>query len=362
MTRTRPRRTWGIGTAAALSIALALSACSGVASGDTVTLTVSHGLSAEHPASQAFTTFTDDVTERTGGDVEFEHTYEGGVCTVNEGLDCVSNGTVDIALMATVDSPELSLINVSSLPFQATDLQAATDAHVQLQAEDPDFEEELQSRSARALLYAPGAPPVIALKDPIESFDDLSGLSLRAGGSMATVVEAFGGNPVTIGAAETYESIERGVVSGAVLAFDTIVDMRLHEVAPYVYDIGAYVGLYAMTSYMMNEESWDRLSSEAQEVMSETATEVSASIIDEHFLPSWAAACEQAKEGGAAIEKVEETPSLRTWVNDGLQDQHNLWLANASSLDNPDEALRAYVERYDELKGEPTPPAHETCS
>ncbi|MGJ9413216.1 TRAP transporter substrate-binding protein [Aeromicrobium sp. CF4.19] len=357
--RTRSRRSAG---GLIVATALVVSACGGVAADDSVTLSVNHGGSADHPLSLAFVEFADAVTERTGGEVEFEHTYEGAICAIPEGLDCVSNGTVDIGYMAALNSPELSLVNVSSLPFQATDIQAAADAHNQLQADDDAYSAELEGRGVRSLFYVPSTPPVVALKEPIDSFDDLSGLSLRAAGSMASAVEAFGGNAVSLGAGESYESIERGVVSGAVLPIESIVDLRLHEVAPYVYDIGEYVGLYVMSAFMINENTWESLSPEAQEAMTDAAAEVGSAIVDDHILPSLEGYCETAVDEGATISEIEQTAVVDQWVEGTRQELLDGWIADASSLDDPQASSRAYLDIYGQLEGAPTPPTHEICS
>src|SRR5699024_10670648 len=110
------------------------------------TLVVNYPVSEDHSQTQAFLSFAEEVTERTDGQVTFEHHFNAALCALPEAIECASNGTVDISFATHAYTPELALANLSSTPFVSTDLQAAADAHNQLHAEDPAYAAEFDDR------------------------------------------------------------------------------------------------------------------------------------------------------------------------------------------------------------------------
>ncbi|SFB13066.1 TRAP-type C4-dicarboxylate transport system, substrate-binding protein [Amycolatopsis marina] len=344
---------------------LVASGCSGESSGpgDTVTLSVSHVVSEDHGFSEAFGAWAEQVTTQTGGAVEFEHFYNSALCQLPQAVECIGNGTADISFVTHAYTPELIQQNLSSVPFLAHDLQAASDTHNQLQETSDAYRKEYDDRNVEVLFNFTNSPPVVALKEPIDDFADLSGKSLRATGSMAAAMEAIGANPVAVGPSEIYESVERGVVEGLVLPLETIVDFRLHEVAPYIYDIGEYVGIYAMSMFGMNQDTFQGLPDEVRQIMATASTDISTRIVEEWVLPWNAKTCATAMENGGEINAIGPREVGEDWARRGAEQQRQAWIDSANGkIDNPEAAFDEYVNLYAELSEGNTPPTHQICA
>jgi TRAP-type C4-dicarboxylate transport system substrate-binding protein len=85
-------------------------------------------------------------------------------------------------------------------------------------------------------------------------------MRLRApSAAQAKQIEVMGGVPVAMPITQVYQSLERGVVDGAMLPFSTIVDFRLGEVAKSYTIAGP---LFGRSSFLiaMNKKKYDSLS------------------------------------------------------------------------------------------------------
>jgi TRAP-type C4-dicarboxylate transport system substrate-binding protein len=72
-------------------------------------------------------------------------------------------------------------------------------------------------------------------RKPIRSLDQLDGTIVRSVGAITThMIDAFGGKPVFIAPAETYQAAERGVVDGLNMGVATVTSWKMWEVMPYM--------------------------------------------------------------------------------------------------------------------------------
>ncbi len=98
----------------------------------------------------------------------------------------------------------------------------------------------------------------------IQTLDDLKGMRMRApSAQQAKQLEQMGAVPVAMPITQVYQSLERGVVDGAMLPFSTIIDFRLGEVAKSYTIPGP---LFGRSSFLiaMNRKKYDSLSPAAR--------------------------------------------------------------------------------------------------
>jgi TRAP-type transport system periplasmic protein len=98
----------------------------------------------------------------------------------------------------------------------------------------------------------------------IRSLADLKGKRMRApSAAQAKQLEVMGAVPIAMPITEVYQSLERGVVDGAMLPFSTIPDFRLGEVAKGYTIAGP---LFGRSSFLvaMNKKKYDSLSPKAR--------------------------------------------------------------------------------------------------
>jgi TRAP-type C4-dicarboxylate transport system substrate-binding protein len=167
-------------------------------------------------------------------------------------------GVVDaVFTLPGYTSPAFPRTQMIELPGLKPDGVAATNMMWDLL--DPYLAPEYEGTKVIALWGAEDAG-LISRAKPIRSLDDLKGMRMRApSASQAKQLEVMGAVPVAMPITEVYQSLERGVVDGAMLPFSTIPDFRLGEVGR-VYTVAG--PLFGRSSFLvaMNKRKYDSLS------------------------------------------------------------------------------------------------------
>jgi TRAP-type C4-dicarboxylate transport system substrate-binding protein len=167
-------------------------------------------------------------------------------------------GVVDLVFtLPGYTSPAFPRTQMIELPGLKPDGVAATNMMWDLI--DPYLAPEFEGTKVIALWGAEDAG-LISRGKPIRSLDDLKGLRMRApSAAQARQLEVMGAVPVAMPITEVYQSLERGVIDGAMLPFSTIPDFRLGEVGR-AYTIAG--PLFGRSSFLvaMNRKKYDSLS------------------------------------------------------------------------------------------------------
>ncbi len=103
---------------------------------------------------------------------------------------------------------------------------------------------------------------------PINTPDDVKGLKMRVIGSPVYLAAftALGATPVSMAPSELYLALQQNVVDGFEYPMPDLIDAKLYEVSKY-YSLDEHVTDFFMVG--MNKGSWDRLSSEQQQILSQ---------------------------------------------------------------------------------------------
>ncbi|MCL1817037.1 MAG: TRAP transporter substrate-binding protein DctP [Clostridiales bacterium] len=244
-----------------------------------ITLRVADHLPPEHPYMfNGSVTFMNLIEERTGGRVTFEHFPAEQAGAMRDQMNMVQTKIVDIAgSPASIFADQVPLSNVVNLPGWQADTIQLTKAYYDL-ATDPDsaiYKNDFAKNKVR-MLYC-GCFPLYQIqtsKFSVKSMGDLAGKRIRSsGGSMELVLKALGAVPISIPPTELYESMQRSTIDGMYSPQESIVPQKLHEVTKYStanMDLNAFIMLW-----VINEEVWQSLPSDIQQILSDTAKEVS---------------------------------------------------------------------------------------
>ncbi len=102
-------------------------------------------------------------------------------------------------------------------------------------------------------------------KEPIRNLEDLKGKRLRLSGlEQGKVLEALGGNQVSMAGQELYQALERGVIDGAEFSTPNVdVSAGMHQVTEYWSTPGWHQSSSTF-GVMINKNAWDQLSEETQ--------------------------------------------------------------------------------------------------
>ncbi|MGH8680131.1 MAG: TRAP transporter substrate-binding protein [Burkholderiales bacterium] len=212
---------------------------------------------------EVITPWAADVAKATNGEVKvtlYPSLQLGG--KPPELVRQVVEGVVDVVFtLPGYTSPAFPRTQMIELPGLKPDGPAATNMMWDLF--DPYLLPEYEGTKVIALWGAEDAG-LMSRSKPIRSLDDIKGLRLRApSAAQAKQIEVMGGVPVAMPITQVYQSLERGVVDGAMLPFSTIPDFRLGEVAKSYTIAGP---LFGRSSFLiaMNRKKWDSLSASSR--------------------------------------------------------------------------------------------------
>lgn len=353
--KNRARR--GIGViAAGAALALGATACGGEASGggegETFTLTYATFVGADHPTARAYQQWADLVEERSEGRVTFESHFDGSLCAAGEIASCVSSGTADFGFVIPGYEPaSFPLSTFNAIGFITNDLQAPVDAFGDMYAESEEIRAEFEDQELHLVYSTASYPYLIASNKEVSDLDGLNGLSLRSSGDMSGPLSELGINPVSITIAESYESIERGVVDGISTALDGLVDAGLQEVTPYIYDIGEYSGNGMLHHMVANRGVWEGLSPEIQEIMATAGEEVGGSFFDE--FDETEKHCEMLEEAGSEAFAIGPDAEGAKWAESAQKQQIDEWVGRAGAVNSDPKAIfDDYVQRIEAIEEE----------
>lgn len=215
-----------------------------------------------------------EVTERSGGRVQFDTFHAQSLLSTTELLDGASRGISDISFVASGYFPtELPMTTLMEMPYLANSAEALTMTALQMYREFDELREEFEKNNLVLLVYLSGEPAIMASREPWHGLDDIKGKRIRAFGLINQVLEALGAAPVALPAPEIYASMERRVIEGfSGFPANLVPAMSLYEVADYIIDYGA--GTYAMVSIVMNKARFDGLNAKTQSLLIDTFEEL----------------------------------------------------------------------------------------
>ena len=236
----------------------------------------------------------DYIEEATSGAITFQ-TYVGGtLCTMAEEFSYVQSGAIDLAcVMQGMASSAMPLWQIGALGLDAesgveifnyvANENEETSALMQAQAEEA---------GVHAFGYNIGDYNGIVCKSYASTLSDLDGRAFGIPAQGASVYEALGMSTVTCETSDAYESLSRGVVDTFCAGISSIVNMNLCEVAESCIVITATGGTGII---MLNDETWNSLTQEQQEIFDAAYEEALAYMIEQYdtvLMPEYEAAIE----------------------------------------------------------------------
>lgn len=261
----RSRRTLALagGLAAA---ALTVSGCAGIqnsaggdAGGDSVTFTLATGAQAGTPNAAVQDWFLDRVEEVTEGRISFERTATEALCKAAEVADCVRDGRAQIGVTVPDYTPQyFPSTSMVSIPFLSQNSQAIMQSIYDLHTDYDPAIAVMDGNNLHHVATWPVGRFLLGSREPLTAAEQFAGLQMRASGPIIQqVLSDAGANIVAITAPETYEAVERGVVSSIGGAIDFPVNYKIMELLPYWSDPG--VGQYSTFGMWVSKDAYDSL-------------------------------------------------------------------------------------------------------
>lgn len=167
----------------------------------------------------------------------------------------------------------------------------------------------------------------------------MRGLKLRTPAPVVTeALDLLGAVPINKPASEIYELSSTGVIDGAIIPLDSMVDFKLDTVLKRVLTVpGGMVSTVIL--YPINKDSWARISEADQKAILEVSGDALSKRAGEVLEQQLATARTALEKSGVAITVPDET--FMTALHEKTDPVRQNWItkAGAAGLQNPDEML-----------------------
>ena len=211
--------------------------------------------------------------------------------------DMVRNGVADIVWTAPGYSPgKFPRVEALELPFMLPyGGKAGND--VIWQYYEQYAQDDFKPYKVLAL-FGDGGMDVHTRENPVKTLQDFQGLKLRASSrTTAKTIEALGATPVSMPPAQMTEAIGKGVVDGAMAAWEVVPPTKLNEVTQHhSVQQGQPAFSYTVLSMLMNKRKYDSLAPDLKAILDRN----SGKVLVERFASAWDQAITAARAGTPA--------------------------------------------------------------
>ncbi|RAH97270.1 C4-dicarboxylate ABC transporter substrate-binding protein [Acuticoccus sediminis] len=289
-----------------------------------VTASAAENLSYAHfmPATswqqdEMFQAWADAVAEESGGELGVTVYPAQTLGKAPAGYDNARMGVADIAwTVQGYTAGRFPLSQIIELPGLFDTAEVGSCAFQKLYdsgALDAEYED------THVLFVHTHGPGQLHTRDtPVSKIADLQGLKLRRPTAViGTLLSELGAEPVGLPAPQIYESLQRGVIDGYMITWESTTSFRLAELSKYHTDFGFYALAFVTT---MNKDKYESLSPAAKAAVdansgmkwslvagrgydkadAEALAEIEESSevlkISDEELPEWQAAADRATE------------------------------------------------------------------
>jgi len=192
------RRTYLKGLGFALAAGAALGFGHGPAKAEE-TLIFATYFSEVYSASKAAIWMMDEITKRSGGEIQFETYWSSSLLKAPDLFPGLQSGAADIVIGAPhgYNVREYPLANVV-MPYITNRADALTRAWQDLYRNNAAFRKEFESKGAKVLFSLAWAENTVWSRKPIAKVDDLKGLKIRAVPTISDALQKLGATPVAL--------------------------------------------------------------------------------------------------------------------------------------------------------------------
>jgi TRAP-type C4-dicarboxylate transport system substrate-binding protein len=222
-------------TSAPATSAPATSAPATTAKPAAIELRLAHAWATNHLMHIVISKWADDVNKATEGRVKITIYPGGALSTAAQLYDTAATGVADMSWMLHGYTPgKFPATSVIELPFMGNSALNSTRILWDLMAKYPQFAQEHQNVK---ILYIWGIDngQVMTTNKSVKTMADAKGLKVRVGSaSQSPMAEAIGATPVLMNISDLYDSLQKGVINGALLGHSAIKTFNLKDIVKYM--------------------------------------------------------------------------------------------------------------------------------
>lgn len=189
-------------------------------------------------------------------------------------------------------------------------------------------------------VFGDGGMDIHVRNNPVKSLEDLKGLKLRASSrTAAKTLNALGATPVSMPPAQMTESISKGVVDGALAAWEVVPPTKLDEVTNYHSSIeeGTPAIGYTILTMLMNKNKYSSMPKDLQKILDKH----SGKALVDRFGVQWDKYTLAAKENAKENQIINITPDNYAAFQNATNKVAEEWVKTSSKKINGKELLKA---------------------
>jgi TRAP-type transport system periplasmic protein len=246
-----------------------------------------------HIQCQTAQAWADEIGKRTDGKIKINMYPAGTLTKAPQCYEGVVSGVSDIGMSCfAYTRGRFPLLEGLDLPLGYPNGLVATQVATEMVRK---YQPEEISDVHVLYIHAHG-PGLLASRKPVRKLEDLAGLKVRATGLSSKIVQSLGGTPIAMSQPETYEALQKGVVEATFCPIETLKGWKQGEVIKSVTETSV-IGYTTSMFVVMNNDAWNRLSPELQQVFTDVSNE---------WVAKHGQAWDQAdQEGQAFIEELQ---------------------------------------------------------
>ena len=224
----------------------------------------------------------DEVEALTEGRVKITCYFNASLIKYPETFQGISNGVADITYYLMGGTPGVHQLNeVFNLPFLGfKDILTAASVYNQMLDEYPALQEENEQYNIRWLAIHPMLPFHLHMTDKLcKSPADMKGEKILAEGHNAVMFSDMGSSAMNMGPQDWYTSLQRNVVNGHFTHFVVPMEFKTDELLKYHTMFGEGGGGNGCIGYLVNLDSWSKLSPKDQEIITKIFREINERVV-----------------------------------------------------------------------------------
>jgi TRAP-type C4-dicarboxylate transport system substrate-binding protein len=231
-----------------------------------IKLTYSNFFPPTHIQSKLAEAWCREVEKRTNGRVVVEYFPGQTLTKARQVYDGVVTGLSDIGLaLFAYTRGRFPVMAAVDLPLGYPSGKVATKV---VNAVYRKFRPKELNDTQVMYLHAHGPGILHTKSKAVRRLEDLKGMKLRGHGTSAQIAKALGATPVSMPMPELYQSLQKGVVEGALYPIEVNKGWRMGEVTKYT--TATFSIAYTSSFFVvMNKEKWNALPPEIQRIIEE---------------------------------------------------------------------------------------------
>jgi TRAP-type C4-dicarboxylate transport system substrate-binding protein len=273
-----------------------------------------------------------DIEKATGGRLKFTELPKAPAAPPGT-FDAVRDGLVDLSYVTASYTPARhALPAIAELPGAGSTAVVNSVAYSRIHWKH--FHKVGEYRGVKLIaVWTHGPGQMFNTKRPINSLADLKGMKIRTGGGIAEKFgNLLGASAFVKPAPESYELLASGVADGVFFPLESIISFKLDKVLKHatIFPGGFYSSSFG---FFMNQEKWDKLSKQDQDIIEKHGFEYAARSNGQ----SWDTADQKGLEGlkASGVTIANASPAFVKEVMARAKELDDEWIkgANAKGVD-----------------------------